>query len=203
MTEPNSSRISGGTVGGIAVGMCAGLLLTLSDLFLWWRRCNKQPGPTSTRFPYLSLTTVLAPFPSTPHHSPPAPSNSSTTSTAFDSTSTGPSLSRPTQTPISVLPRSECSASNSNSSRLLLLRDQEVRGAREGVTTVQVLTHSPRIRYPIFSTTRQTRHRFPRSLVWHYMTTTATSPGWGPPCLPRLIFYGVYHFTSTPRGFGR
>lgn len=40
-------RLSGGTIGGIVIGVCAGLLLILIGAFLWYR--NRRPKPTPTK----------------------------------------------------------------------------------------------------------------------------------------------------------
>jgi len=44
-----SGSLSGGAIGGIVIGVCAGLLLILACAFLWYR--NRRPKPISTKDP--------------------------------------------------------------------------------------------------------------------------------------------------------
>lgn len=118
MTKLTSSRFSGGAIGGIAVGACAGILLLLFGVFLWWRRSHRQQGSVPVDVP-LSVTDYST-GPVT-FHTPSLP-----TAVPRDQTSTTSEIGllQPSPTPNSTpsSPHSNSSASNSNSGsgRLIL-----------------------------------------------------------------------------------
>jgi hypothetical protein len=117
ITELILLRLSGGTIGGIAVAACASLLLLLFGSFFWWRRSRGRSGPILGQV-YPATTdygTSLVTF-----HTPSLPA-----AVERDQTSTvsaDPSLIRPSPTPHSIAssPQSNSSGSNSGSSRLIL-----------------------------------------------------------------------------------
>ncbi|KAF9793501.1 hypothetical protein BJ322DRAFT_1035047 [Thelephora terrestris] len=113
------SALSGGTIGGIAVGACAGILLILFGVFFWWRRRHRHPGLISAEDPKSTADTGPVTF-----HTPSLPATVERQHLISNaSLTTDPSLINPSSTLNPTPPQSNSSGSNADSRARLILHN--------------------------------------------------------------------------------
>jgi hypothetical protein len=128
MTKSDSLRLDGGVIGGIVVGACAGLLLILVCVFLWYR--NRRPvhieNPPATTDQNAGPITF---------HIPTLPAAAEQYQPLSVSTSADINLLQPPSTSTSSSPHSNSSASDSGGRSRLILHNPNppVNGALDSV----------------------------------------------------------------------